>query len=206
MAEYSEADIYNSVETPQGKYFKLKDGDTAQIRIFSNSSNALIYQRSYTNKKTGEINISNRFAYVIWNHDAKKAQVWSDVSGSTYDKLKKLITNPQYGDITQYDIFVTREGEELQTKYEIVPARANSELKPGAVVACRDIDLMNEVQRGEGVSHIMTLADYHLQSKEGRKEFLDQHNAEKDYSKHPNGWDGTTKPEDEPLPEPPEDV
>jgi hypothetical protein len=171
----NEADVYNSVDSPAGKYFKLKDGEEALIRITSDSSKALIYQNTFTDKNTGEVTMSNRFAYVIWNHTAKRAQVWSGVSGATYDKIKKYITNPSYGDITQYDITVSREGELLQTKYDIVAGRENYELTPAQLEECAKIDLLNEVSEDPKAAFVMTLYAYHVQSEEGREEYRKEH-------------------------------
>lgn len=157
----SEAEVYGSVDSPQGKYFKLKDGEEARVRIYSDSSTALIYERVFTDKKTGEINMSVRFAYVVWNYKAGLAQVWVDISGATYDKIKKLIMNKEYGDVTKYDVTVSREGEQLQTKYDVIAARENTDLPGVAVNACGQIDLRKEVERGDGVQHVMTLFDFH---------------------------------------------
>jgi len=155
----SEADIYGSVASPQGKYFKLKDGEEARIRICSDSSEALIYEKEF--ERDGKFDLSTRFAYVVWNYDAGLAQVWSEVSGATYDKIKKLIMNKDYGDITQYDVTVSREGEQLQTKYDIIAARENTELPGTALAAVAKIELKAEVEKGKGVQHVMSIREFH---------------------------------------------
>jgi hypothetical protein len=161
----NEADIYNSVQTPQGKWFKLKDGEQARIRIISDAAHALIYQQEFTDKKTGEIQLTMRFAYLIWNHDAKKPQVWAGIAGATYDQIKRYITNPEYGDITRYDVVVEREGEQLQTKYLITASRKDYELDISQSRRCEEIDLRNEIQTSQGATQVMTLKEYHELSK-----------------------------------------
>lgn len=163
----SEADIYGSVASPQGKYFKLKDGEEARIRICSDSSEALIYEKEF--ERDGKIDLSTRFAYVVWNYDAGLAQIWSEVSGSTYDKIKKLIMNKDYGDVTKYDVTVSREGEQLQTKYDIIAARENTELPGVALTAVAKVDLRAEMEKGKGVQHIMTLWEFHEAKEKGSK-------------------------------------
>ena len=161
----NEADIYNGVQAPAGKWFKLKDGQQARIRIFSDAAHAIIYQQEFTDKETAEIRTTMRFAYVIWNHDARKAQIWAGIAGATYDQIKRYIVNPEYGDITQYDVTVEREGESLQTKYAITAARKNYGLTAGQLVECGDIDLYRELADSKDASKVMTLKQYHEQAR-----------------------------------------
>lgn len=154
----SEADIYGGVSVDQGLYLKIKDGETVRLRIFSNAASALIYQKAF--KKGDKVDLTTRFSYVVYNIASKRAQIW-EVSPTVYGDIKKFILNPEYGDITRYDISVEREGEGLQTKYSLVAGRNNYELPADAVEDCEKIDLKREVGKGSDIQWLMTLKEYH---------------------------------------------
>lgn len=47
---------------------------------------------------------------------------------AVFRELKKFQDNPEYGDLRNYDITITRTGEGLNTEYSVVPARQNTDL------------------------------------------------------------------------------
>lgn len=47
---------------------------------------------------------------------------------AVFRELKKYAQNPEYGDLRQYDVTLTRKGDGLATEYSVIPARTNSPL------------------------------------------------------------------------------
>ncbi|QHB48431.1 phosphoesterase [Geobacillus phage GBK1] len=45
-----------------------------------------------------------------------------------FKELKKYAVNPEYGDLRQYDVTITRKGSGLNTEYTVTPARQNTPL------------------------------------------------------------------------------
>lgn len=59
----------------------------------------------------------------------KKDQVMVLEGGVTmFLPLRQLAENPEYGDLREYDVTVTRSGEKTQTTYTVTPARSNTKL------------------------------------------------------------------------------
>jgi hypothetical protein len=60
------------------------------------------------------------WAMVVYNFDEKAIQILEITQKSILESLQNYIHNPDWGDPRDYSITVTREGEKLGTKYEVV--------------------------------------------------------------------------------------
>lgn len=146
-------DLYASHQpaTGSGQFFALKDGETKRVRI---QSEPYVY-RDVFHKEGEPDKISTRFAWLIFNHDEKRAQILKQ-SGTFYSSLATLVKNPDYGNPTEYDVHIARAGTGTDTKYTVNGARKNIDLTAedlGEVVA---LDILVDAKEPT----IMSLRDY----------------------------------------------
>lgn len=91
-------------------YLKLSDGDAVKMRIFSKPV-IIVY-------KEGQ---RPRYAWVVINHNNKKAQVYG-AGVSVYSQIADL--EQDWGEITEHDITIRRKGSgQFDTEYSVVPVK-----------------------------------------------------------------------------------
>lgn len=123
-----------------GLYLKLKDGDNYKLRIVS--------EPAITVYKEGD---RPRYAWIVYNHDLKKAQVYG-AGVSVYSQIAALIDD--WGSPTSFDLRIKREGSGLQdTSYLVTPVK-NSVEPPKEGIA--EAEKINLAQASKG----KMLADY----------------------------------------------
>jgi hypothetical protein len=67
--------------------------------------------------------------YVIHVLDRATGEVkLLDKGNGVFKELKKFALNPEYGDLRNYDVTITRKGSGLNTEYTVTPARQNTPL------------------------------------------------------------------------------
>jgi hypothetical protein len=89
------------------------------------------------------VTVSTRYAWVVWNHNEGKAQVFSQ-GKSVFNQLADLV--PDWGEPTDYDITVKRTGEQLETRYSVNPAPKSIDLTKEQKDECAKIDLLAAVK------------------------------------------------------------
>lgn len=136
-----------------GMYLKIADKETVRVRI---ASEPAIYESEGKNDK-GEVQLSTRYAWLVWNQDEQAPQVLQ-MSATFFRSLATLYKDPDWGDPTGYDIKITREGTGLNTTYSVVASPNREPLGPEAKKALDGIDLLDKLQSNY-TSHIMWLAD-----------------------------------------------
>lgn len=158
----NDLDIYKEYTPPQGDgsdYLKLKDGDSFKLRLVSLP---IVYSSSYTNQESNETKVSTRYAYVVWNHDENRAQVWGSINAATYGQISELVKDEDFGDHREYDVKVSRTGSGASdTRYSVRPGVKRYALTPDQIKSCSELDAIDKVSKGKGVSSVMWLADYH---------------------------------------------
>jgi hypothetical protein len=124
--------IYNTYKPTSGGdlYLKLKDGDSVKLRI---ASEPVIFTNDFDGK------ITERFAWVVYNRNDKKAQVYA-AGKSVYGQLADLVE--EWGEPTEYDITIKRSGEGLETKYGVVPSPTSLDLTGDEKKAVDEVDLL----------------------------------------------------------------
>jgi len=129
----------SSYEIPraEGKYFKPKDGEN-RFRILSSAIIGYVGWNKTGEKpkpirkkvdekfEVGEVDqkkdkIKHFWAFAIWNVESKKVQILEITQKTIMDSIKALTQDEDWGDVTGYDIVVTRTGEKLETKYTTTP-------------------------------------------------------------------------------------
>ena len=141
---------YPTVSGGSGLFLKLSDGETVKVRLMSDP----VY---FDNEYKGSL--SSRFAWIAWNHDEQKAQIWA-TNGATYNSIKDLVLDDEYGDPSKYDIKITRTGVEQQTRYSIRPGTQRDNLSTEAIHACEAINIIEIIDKSEHASHVMYLEEH----------------------------------------------
>lgn len=120
---------YKPEGSSDGLWLKLKDGDNFKLRVMS--------EPVITVYKEGD---RPRYAWVVYNHDNKRVQVYS--SGvSVYSQVSSLVED--WGEPTEFDIRVKREGSGLQdTSYLVTPVKNSTIVPKEAVAEAQKIDLV----------------------------------------------------------------
>lgn len=112
-----------------GLFLRLKDGDSVKLRV---ASQPAIYEQTFDDKLT------RRFAWVVWNRNEKKAQVFS--SGvSIFNQLADLVE--EWGEPQEFDVTIKRTGEMLETRYSVTPSPKSVDLTKEEKEECGAIDL-----------------------------------------------------------------
>ncbi len=133
-----------------GLFLKLNDGDTVKVRLMSDP---IYFDSEYKG------NLSSRFAWVVYNQDENKAQIWA-TNGATYNSIKDLVLDEEYGDPTQYDIKITRTGTEQQTRYSVRPGTLRNKPTAEMTEACEALNPIELIDKPDSTSHVMWLNEH----------------------------------------------
>jgi hypothetical protein len=106
-------------------YFKvgsIPNGETVKVRALSTAITGWEYweemkpRRFRPKEKPRAVkDVSEFVAFLIWNYELQKVQIWSFKQQTIKKSLEKLIGT--YGDPLSFDILVTRMGTEKETRY-----------------------------------------------------------------------------------------
>ena len=66
--------------------------------------------------------IKHFWGFVVWNYKAEQIQILELTQISIMNPIKDLTKNEDWGDPTGYDITITKEGENMETKYRVTPS------------------------------------------------------------------------------------
>lgn len=124
------------------KYFKLKDGERAKIRIFSDEP--LVRNTSFQGKP------QTKYTWIIYNYDLKCPQIM-DQSVLVYKSIENMALS-EWGDPTSYNVSCNRTGEGTATRYFFTPLPNSASLTPEEEIACKSFDLKKEYENGIFVS------------------------------------------------------
>lgn len=169
---------FNPGSSGGGTFLKLADGDAVKLRLFSLP---VIFTNTFT-KPDGEVNVDTRFAFVVWNHDVDKAQIWI-TNGATYgQQIAPLLEDEEYGDWRKYNVTVSRTGQKAQTRYYVRPGAKQYELDAKQIEACENLDIIGMIGRGQGASSVMWLTEYRdmMEKNKGRDDAQDRDEDDRD--------------------------
>lgn len=81
--------------------------------------NPLVSNNSYTNEKTGEVTVSTKYGFAVWNYTEDRAMILN-ATPSIAQTIHRLHTDEDYGeDVTKLDIKIEPTGEMLERRYTI---------------------------------------------------------------------------------------
>jgi hypothetical protein len=124
-----------------GLYLKIEDGGQVKIRLLDEP---WVFTNNF-----GQI----RYAWPVWNYAEEKAQVFQQgVTG--FKTIQGLALDEEYGDPTQYDLKVRRQGTGMDTQYQITPSPTKSPLTAEQQEAIASVDMAKATKNGVKLSSI----------------------------------------------------
>jgi hypothetical protein len=124
------------------EYWKTVDGTRKPLRKPMGFNISL--SELEEDPQTGEINMPRHFwAMVVWNIKLDKPQVWEITQKRIQKAIEAMSRSKDWGDPTQYDIEIEREGEKLETTYTIRPCPKN-EFDGGKLQMVKDMNISLE--------------------------------------------------------------
>jgi hypothetical protein len=123
-----------------GLFLDLKDGERARIRV---ASEPAISSNEFKDPDTGEITLTTRYSWVVWNRDEKRPQVLSK-GASVFKQFAALVED--WDEPTQYDATIKREGTMLATRWTVTPSPKSEPLTKEEQAECDKVDLLKAVK------------------------------------------------------------
>lgn len=69
----------------------------------------------------GKVSIKHFWAFVVWSVKDKKIMILEITQNSIQNAIYALVKNDDWGNPQAYDIVINRTGQDLDTKYNVVP-------------------------------------------------------------------------------------
>ena len=130
--------------TGGGLYVKFEAGKPLTLRILT--TNPIVSTKEFENPKTGEVTISTKFSFIVYNFTEGKAQILS-ASPGVAKKISELHVDEDFGaNIRKIDIKISPTGEQLQRKYDIQVLPNTKELTKEQIAELKAIDLDDKVE------------------------------------------------------------
>jgi len=129
-----------------GLYTKFEPGKQYIVRI---AGPTIIFNNDYNGQ------LSEKYAWKIWNDTDKVAQVMQ-MGVVVYRMIRTLAKDNDYGDPRNYNLKITRTGEKLETKYEVIASPFKIPLAEVDEHAQAELDKLNDlevVSKGKGVTN-----------------------------------------------------
>lgn len=146
-----ENDALKTYQFPKGKglFTTFEDGDEFKVRVLT--TDPVVSETEFT-APNGEINLSTKFAFIIWNFTLDKAQILN--AGAQIAKaIQKFHQDEDFGaNIKQVDLKISAEGSNLSRKYTVTVLPKAEVLTNEQIKACQAIDLDEKVENGQRMS------------------------------------------------------
>ena len=148
----AENDALKSYKFPkkEGLFTTFDDGDEYKLRVLT--TDPVVTSKDFTDPTTGDINISTRYAFVVYNFTLDKPQILN--AGVTITRaIQELHQDEDYGaDIRKIDIKIKATGNKLTRKYSVQVLPKAATLTPDQIKAAAAIDLEEKVENGQRMS------------------------------------------------------
>lgn len=117
----------------EGNYLKFKKGSNT-FRILSpavvgyeywNRDSKPVRSTEPWDERPGDMKegstVKYFMAFVVWNYDAKKAQILEITQKTVREAIEGLAMNKKWGDPSKYDIVVEAKGDGMEREYSTLP-------------------------------------------------------------------------------------
>lgn len=120
-------------EAPQGggNYMKLQSGEN-KIRILSRPiigwldwKDKIPYRfrmNEKPDKPLGDKPIKHFWAFIVWNYNQQCVRILEITQSTIQKSIQDLSRNEEWGAPYEYDLKITRKGEDLKTEYSVMPS------------------------------------------------------------------------------------
>lgn len=140
---------FSKVSKP-GKFLKFEAGKPVTVRILT--KDPVVQEKEFKNAK-GEINLSTKFCFLVWNFTAERAQILS-ATPKTATTFQRIGVDEDFGsNLQKCDIKISPEGEMLERVYDINVIRHSGnqkEITKEMVDQAKEINLDEDVQDNRG--------------------------------------------------------
>jgi len=93
-----------------------------------------------TNEVDDPTQIKHFWAFPVWNYQEDRVQILEITQKGIMKSLKALVKDNDWGDPKKYDIVITREGERLETEYQVNP-KPKTKLDEGINRFYKDLEI-----------------------------------------------------------------
>lgn len=155
--QLSVEDLYAdyTAQSGGGLYVKFEDDKEVRVRIMSEP---YVLNNKFTDKATGEVRFSNYHAWVVINrHENNKPQIMQ-LPGGPYNDIAMLVKDPEYGDVSQYDLKITRKNTNGKYSYSVNASPQRTPITEEEKVSVMDIDVIATI--GKDGTPVLSLRDY----------------------------------------------
>lgn len=131
--------------TGGGLFLKWEAGKPITMRVLT--TNPVVSSETFEDKATGEVNITTKFNFVIYNWTDSKAQILS-ATPAMAKKITELHLDTELtgGDIKTVDIRISPTGEKLNRRYDVQVLPKAKDLTNDIINECKEINLDEKVQ------------------------------------------------------------
>lgn len=185
---------YEMPET-QGIFFKFEDGKENRVRIAS--PEPLLVESIFDEGGPRE-SFSTKYHYVIINRATNAAQIMQ-LPGGAFSQILAYAKDPDYGNPQSYDLKITRTGTGIETKYEIIAGRTNSDLTEAEQEAAAQIDLKGQASKGKGYQRGYWLSETKKQEPDHTKDVETLKEIGNQTQSHADNMDIEDEVDDKPL-------
>jgi hypothetical protein len=125
--------------TEKSVFLKFEPGKSVVVRVLT--TDPIIFNTSFEDKKTGETVVTTKFAWVVFNFTANAAQVMQTTPNLT-KKLQDLHNDPDFGsNIKSIDIKITPPEPGVIAAYDVQVLPKSQQLTDEQIKECMKINL-----------------------------------------------------------------
>lgn len=122
-----------------GVYLKFEPGKPIVVRVLT--TDPVVFNTSFEDKKTGETIVATKFAWVIYNFSAKAAQVMQ-TTPNLAKKLQELHTDVDFGaDLKSIDLKITPPAPGVIAAYDVQVLPKTQVMTDEQIKECMKINL-----------------------------------------------------------------
>ncbi len=133
-----------------GKFLKFTAGKPVTVRILT--KDPVVQEKEFT-AKNGDVNMSTKFCFIVWNFTDERAQILS-ATPKMARTFQRVAVDEDFGaNLQKCDIKISPEGEMLDRVYDINVIRHSGNEKPltaDMVNEAKEINLDEDVQDNRG--------------------------------------------------------
>lgn len=127
-----------------GLFVKFQAGKPITVRVLT--IDPIVSSTEFTDKQTGEVTLSTRFAFIIYNFTEEKAQILQ-ASPAMARKIGELHVDPDFGaNIRKIDIKISPTGEGKERRYDIQVLPTPKDLTADMVKEAQNLPLEEKVK------------------------------------------------------------
>jgi hypothetical protein len=134
--------------TNAGLFLRFQPGESVTVRVLT--IDPIIAESEFTDKRTGEVSINTRIAFIVYNFTDNKAQIMR-VTPNTARKIGEIHTDPDFGsNIKKLDLKITPPNKNEVKAYDIQVLPNARSLTNDQIREAQAIDLDNGVADSKG--------------------------------------------------------